>query len=142
MRKKMKNPLGNQKGFTLTELLAVIIIIGILAMIAIPKYMGVVSKSKVAEFKPILRQMYTLEQAHFDEQGRYTTDLEAISFELPSSDFFDYAIEADTLHFTVKAVCKGNIKNSKGELLNGEWVGINEKEERVGSEKLKKFAGW
>ncbi|OGJ87619.1 MAG: hypothetical protein A2268_04230 [Candidatus Raymondbacteria bacterium RifOxyA12_full_50_37] len=142
MKGKRRTPLLNQKGFTLTELLAVIIIIGVLAMIAIPKYMSVVSKSKVAEFKPILRQLYTLEQSHFDEYGKYTSDLETLSFDVPKSEFFDYSIECDTLHFTAKAVCKGNIKNSKGDLLNGEWVGITEKEDRVGSDKLKKFAGW
>ena len=135
-------PLRNQKGFTLTELLTVTVIIGILSLIAIPKFMGVVSKSKVTEFKPLLKQVYTLEQAYFDEFGRYTQDANALNFELPKSQYFDYSIKADTLHFEAKAVCKGNIKNIKGDLLNGEWVSINEKEERSGSDKLKELAGW
>lgn len=33
-----KNPLKNQKGFTLIEIIAVLIILGILAAVAIPKY--------------------------------------------------------------------------------------------------------
>ncbi len=35
---KKKNPLKNQKGFTLIEIIAVLIILGILAAVAIPKY--------------------------------------------------------------------------------------------------------
>jgi prepilin-type N-terminal cleavage/methylation domain-containing protein len=35
---KKRNPLTNQKGFTLIEIIAVLIILGILAAVAIPKY--------------------------------------------------------------------------------------------------------
>jgi prepilin-type N-terminal cleavage/methylation domain-containing protein len=132
----------NQKGFTLTEMLTVIIIVGILSMIAIPKFMSVISKSKITECKPILKQIYTLEQAFFDEHGYYTTDAELLNFDIPKSDYFDYVVTADSLKFEAKAVCKGNIKNAKGEVLNGEWVSINEKEERNSSEKIKKIAMW
>jgi prepilin-type N-terminal cleavage/methylation domain-containing protein len=39
--------LGNQKGFTLIEIIAVLVILGILAAIAVPKYIDVQSSARV-----------------------------------------------------------------------------------------------
>ncbi|MFS0775791.1 type II secretion system protein [Neobacillus sp. 3P2-tot-E-2] len=42
----IKNKLKEQKGLTLIELLAVIVILGIVAAIAVPSIMGIIDKSK------------------------------------------------------------------------------------------------
>ena len=42
----MKKRLKNQKGLTLIELLAVIVILGIIAAIAVPSISGIIEKSK------------------------------------------------------------------------------------------------
>ena len=44
--KKVRRLFKNQKGFTLVELLAVIVILGIIAAIAIPSIGGIIDKSK------------------------------------------------------------------------------------------------
>ncbi|MBU2431157.1 MAG: type II secretion system GspH family protein, partial [Proteobacteria bacterium] len=35
-----KGQLGNQKGFTLVEIIAVLLLLGILSAVALPKYIG------------------------------------------------------------------------------------------------------
>ena len=52
---------NRQKGFTLIELMIVVVIIGILAALAIPRFMTATVKSKQSEAKGILKQMYTME---------------------------------------------------------------------------------
>jgi len=42
-----ENPLKNQKGFTLIEIIAVLVILGILAAVAVPKYMDLQNQARI-----------------------------------------------------------------------------------------------
>jgi type IV pilus assembly protein PilE len=59
----------------------VIVIIGVLALIAIPKFMGVTQKAKMTEAKTMLKQVYTLQTAHYYERDAYASGLAAIGFQ-------------------------------------------------------------
>ncbi len=63
---------SSRRGFTLIEMLIVIVIIGILAAIAIPKYAAMKQKSYVTAMKSDLRNLVTAEEAFFADSGFYT----------------------------------------------------------------------
>jgi len=70
--------------FTLTEVLVVLIIIGILILLALPNLMPLITKAKSTEAKIQLTHVYTLEKNFFFEKSKYTTELSDISFEQQS----------------------------------------------------------
>jgi type IV pilus assembly protein PilE len=69
------------KAFTLTEVLVVLIIIGILILLALPNLMPLITKAKSTEAKLQLQHVYTLEKNYFYEKSRYSKDLTGIAFE-------------------------------------------------------------
>jgi len=66
-------------GFTLLELLVVVVVIGILAAIAIPKYSNTREKAYVAAMKTDLRNLATAEEAFFYDSAKYTLTLAQMS---------------------------------------------------------------
>ena len=69
------------KAFTLTELLVVLIIIGILVLLALPKLMPLISKAKSTEAQLQLEHMHTLQKSYFYMHSKYSTDFDELGFE-------------------------------------------------------------
>ena len=85
----------SNKGFTLIELMIVVVIIGILAAIAVPKFSAVSKRAKEAEASPVLKQLYTLQERHQQKTGKYATrmsDLEGASVNFADAEFYNFSL--------------------------------------------------
>ncbi|WP_404329428.1 type II secretion system protein [Mesobacillus maritimus] len=69
MLQKVKNRLKDQRGLTLIELLAVIVILGIIAAIAVPSIMNVIDKSKVDAVKSDAIQVINAANLYIAAEG-------------------------------------------------------------------------
>jgi type IV pilus assembly protein PilE len=69
------------KAFTLSEVLIVLVIIGILILLALPNLLPLISKAKGTEAQLQLQHVYTLEKTYFYTNSKYSPDLEEIGFE-------------------------------------------------------------
>ena len=74
----------NKKGFTLIEMLVVVLIIGILAAIAVPKYQKAVLKSRATEAMTMLKAIGEAQEVYYLAHGHYTTDLTDLDINVPS----------------------------------------------------------
>lgn len=97
-------------GFSLPELLIVLVIIGILVLLALPNLMPLISKTKATEAQLQLGHVHTLEKTYFYMYSKYSTDLDEIGFEqeklVTDGGKANYQIEivdAGATNFTVRA---------------------------------------
>ena len=65
----MKGVWFNQKGFTLVEIMMVVIIIGILAVLAIPRYQKYTLESKLSEVHVAVGEIKTGMEKYFNSHG-------------------------------------------------------------------------
>lgn len=68
------------KAYTLTEILVVLVIIGILVLLALPNLMPLITKAKTTEAKLQLEHLAKLQQGYFFEHSTYSADLLEIGF--------------------------------------------------------------
>ena len=84
----------NKKGFTLIEMLTVVLIIGILTALALPQYSKVTAKAQVSEAESILRTIYDSSDRLAGEFGyrsyeKLIEDKGETNFSFARTDMFD-----------------------------------------------------
>ena len=91
----MRN-LRNRKGFTLIELMIVVVIIGILAAIAIPKFSQVSKNAKQSEAYSVLAQICTLQKTYFERNDTYAaTEGDLTGWADPTGKYYDFTSTGD-----------------------------------------------
>ncbi|MCG8577753.1 MAG: type II secretion system GspH family protein [Flavobacteriales bacterium] len=78
---KRQNKKGYLKAFTLTEMLMVLAIIGILLMLVLPNQASTVAQAKAIEAQQNLNHVYALQKNHFFMHSKYSASLDEIGFE-------------------------------------------------------------
>lgn len=103
----------NKKGFTLVELMVVIVIIGVLAAVALPKFADSINKSRASEVPKKLQEIAAQNSVREGETGYYTTDLGTAGLNITGltsggTKFFDYSVTtvASPAAFTATATSK------------------------------------
>jgi type IV pilus assembly protein PilA len=94
-----------QKGFTLIELMVVIVIIGILSALAIPKMFGTSAKAKAAEAPGMISNWETLQSAYVQEKAA-VGDEAAIGFKNPGADSKWFTYDGTTAPGTMTAATR------------------------------------
>ena len=70
-----------KRGFTLLELLVVVLIIAVLAAVALPQYNKAAAKSRVMQALPFVNAVYDAQKLYFLEHGVYATRLNQLSID-------------------------------------------------------------
>lgn len=78
------------KGFTLIELMVVIVIIGVLAALAIPKFTDASTKAKISELPTVISSWDHAVLARIAEAGAVPTAATDLVFDAPTSKWFTY----------------------------------------------------
>ena len=94
-----------KKAFTLIELLVVVLIIGILAAVALPKYERSVMKSRYAGLKPVTRSLAEAEEVFYMANGSYddSADLSNLDVQKPNGGEISVEYSTTSGHDYVRA---------------------------------------
>jgi type IV pilus assembly protein PilA len=80
---------NNKAGFSLVELTIVVVILGILATFAVPRFMSSVERTKASEAFSYLAQIESAQARHNAERGIYANDVDSLDITIDAPEFFD-----------------------------------------------------
>ena len=91
----------NTKGFTLTELLVTVVILGVLVSIAMPQYMRAVERSRATEAMSIIKTVNDAIYVYYSDRERCPTLFSQLPVALPDADLEHASINSKFFTFTL-----------------------------------------
>ena len=97
------------KGFSLIEVMIVVVIIGILAALAYPNLQNYLMRTRQTEAKTNLSAIYTAQKIYFSIQGQYANELTSLDISIGSGEdaVYSYSVTGNSNSFT--ATAQGNL---------------------------------
>lgn len=112
----------NKSGFTLSEIITVIIIVGIIASLALPRFTGTFERMRAAEGIQMLTSLLGAQKTYRFERGAYATDPTLLDVTIDRSSNFilppTVANPADPVANPIARIRRSGA--------NGYWLQINE----------------
>lgn len=96
--RRMRTALKSKEGFTLVELLVVLMVLGVLAAVAVPRISDISGKAQEVKAKTELKQVQTAMEVYLAENGTYPTSTSEMN------DALDFLMDSDLDEYTVKFV--------------------------------------
>ena len=122
------------KGFTLVEILIVVVIIGILAAVAIPTYLQYVERGYASDAKVQIKNILEAAEISYQESGEWPSDIETLEQDgyLGIKPSTKRKWQFDVSETEITATSLGDMKGGEGKVLTliretGEYQGYGEK---------------
>ncbi len=83
-------------GFTLLELIMVVVIIGILASIAGPMYFKTVERARISEGRRMLGMVRMAQMRYYAEHGQFTSNMNELDIDTANGKYFNLVSDVPT----------------------------------------------
>jgi prepilin-type N-terminal cleavage/methylation domain-containing protein len=82
-------------GFTLIEIVIVLLLIGILSIVAISSYRMMVNKARMTQAKTVLSHLAKTEAIYYSDHDRYTDNVTLLDFDPVRYPYYQVSVELD-----------------------------------------------
>jgi type IV pilus assembly protein PilA len=93
MVRLLQKSASKTQGFTLLELVVVVLITGILAAIAIPSFLSRANTAKQVEAKMYLGSLNRSQQAFYTQHGKFAGTLEELGLQNQPTSYYQYQVK-------------------------------------------------